>query len=147
MQATGARFTINMLSAVTAKGALRFTVYDATLTATVVIDVCKRLLHDAPGPVFLIIDSHLVYRATVTKEFIAGTGGRLQLFFLPGYAPERNPDEGVWKNVKHDRIARTGVTTADDLQANAIGALRRLQKLPHLVCSFFADPHLTYIST
>jgi transposase len=147
VKTTGARFAVNMISAVTAKGALRFAVYDGTLTATVFIDFCKRLLHDAPGPVYLIVDGHPAHRATKTKQFVAGTGGRLRLFFLPGYSPELNPDEWVWKNVKHDRIARTGVTSADDLKTKAIGALRRLQKLPHLIRGFFADPHLRYITT
>jgi transposase len=45
---------------------------------------------------------------SVTKEFAASTGGRLRLVFLPGYSPELNPDEWVWKNVKHDRIGKTG---------------------------------------
>jgi hypothetical protein len=57
-----------------------------------------------------------------------------------------NPDEWVWKNVKHDRIGKTGVTSKHDLKAKAIGALRRLQKRPGLVRAFFADPHLRYIT-
>ncbi|HEY6277803.1 MAG TPA: transposase, partial [Streptosporangiaceae bacterium] len=81
-----------------------------------------------------------------TKEFAASTQGRLKLFFLPGYSPELNPDEWVWKNVKHDRIGKTGVTSKQDLKAKAIGALRRLQKRPGLVRAFFADPHLRYIT-
>jgi transposase len=146
VKTTGARFSVNMISAVTAQGALRFAVYDTTLTATVFIDFCSRLLHDAPGPVFLIVDGHPAHRATATKKFVAATGGRLRLFYLPGYSPELNPDEWVWKNVKADRIARAGVTSADDLKTKAIGALRRLQKLPHLVRGFFADPNLHYIT-
>jgi transposase len=133
-----------MISAVTARGALRFAVYDATLTAKVFIDFCKRLLHDAPGPVFLILDGHPAHRAAATKQFVAGTEGRLRLFCPPGYSSELNSDEGVWKNVKHDRIGRAGITSADDLKTKAIGALRRLQKLPHLVRGFFADPRLAY---
>ena len=74
------------------------------------------------------------------------TGGRLRLIFLPGYSPELNPDEWVWKNVKHDRIGKTGVTSKADLKSKAIGALRRLQKPPGLVRAFFADPHLRYIT-
>lgn len=144
---TGQRFSVNMTSAVTAKGALRFAVYEGTTTAATFIDFCKRLLHDAPGPVFLIVDGHPAHRAKVTTEFVASTEGRLRLFFLPGYSPQLNPDEWVWKNVKHDRIGKTGVTSKDDLKSKAIGALRRLQKLPHLVRGFFADPHLSYITT
>jgi hypothetical protein len=52
------------------------------------------------------------------------------------------PTEPVWKNVKHDRIGKTGVTSKQDLKSKAIGALRRLQKRPGLVRAFFADPHL-----
>jgi transposase len=147
VRTTGARFSVNMISAVTARGALRFAVYDSTLTAAVFIDFCTRLLHDAPGPVFLILDGHPVHRSTAVKTFAAGTDGRLRLCYLPAYSPELNPDEWVWKNVKHDRIARTGVTTAEDLKTKAIAALRRLPKLPHHIRGFFADPHLRHIST
>jgi transposase len=143
---TGARFSVNMISAVSAKGALRFALYEGNTNAQVFINFCQRLLHDAPGPVYLIVDGHPAHRATATKEFAASTGGRLKLIFLPGYSPELNPDEWVWKNVKHDRIGKTGVTSKDDLKSKAIGALRRLQKRPRLVRAFFADPRLRYIT-
>jgi transposase len=146
VKATGARFSVNMVSAVTAKGALRFAVYDESFTTKTFLDFAKRLLHDTDGPVYLIVDGHPTHRAKAVKEFVASTRGRLKLFLLPGYSPQLNPDEWVWKNVKHDKIARRGVTSKDDLKAKAIGALRRLQKLPHLVRGFFADPHLRYIT-
>ena len=143
---TGARYSVNMISVVSAKGALRFAVYEGNTSAATFIGFCKRLLHDAPGPVYLIVDGHPAHRATATKQFAASTQGRLKLFFLPGYSPGLNPDEWVWKNVKHDRIGKTGVTSKQDLKARAIGALRRLQKRPRLVRAFFADPHLRYIT-
>jgi hypothetical protein len=52
----------------------------------------------------------------------------------------------VWKNIKHDRIGRAGVTGPDDLKAKALAALHRLQKLPQLVQGFFRDPNLRYIT-
>jgi transposase len=143
---TGARFSVNMISAVSAKGALRFAVYEGTTNAATFIDFCKRLLHDAHGPVYLIVDGHPAHRATAVTQYVASTQGRLKLFRLPGYSPELNPDEWVWKNVKHDRIGKTGVSSKEDLKSKAIGALRRLQKRPGLVRAFFADPHLRYIT-
>jgi transposase len=104
-------------------------------------------MHDAFGSVFLIVDGHSAHRAKVTTEFVASTEGRLKLFFLPGYSPQLNPDEWVWKNVKRDRIGKTGVTSQDDLESKAIGALRRLRKLPRLVRGFFAGPCLSYITS
>ncbi|NLT57143.1 MAG: IS630 family transposase [Actinomycetales bacterium] len=143
---TGSRYSINMISAITAQGALRFAVYEGTTTAATFIDFCKRLVHDAPGPVFLVVDGHPAHRATAVKEYARSTDGRLKIFQLPGYSPELNPDEWVWKNVKHDRIGKMGVTSAEDLKSKAIGALRRLQKRPALVRAFFADRHLAYIT-
>jgi transposase len=143
---TGDRFGVNLISAVTAKGALRFAAYEGSLNGPVFIDFCRRLLHDAPGPVLLVLDGHPVHRSKAVKAFAASTNGRLRLCFLPGYAPELNPDEWVWKHVKHDRIGRAGVSGVKDLKAKALAALHRLQKLPHLVRSFFRDPSLRYIT-
>jgi transposase len=147
VRATGARFSINMLSAVSAQGALRFMVHEGTVNAAVFIDFCKRLLRDQPGPVYLVVDGHPAHRARATGEYVASTAGRLKLYFLPGYSPELNPDEWVWKNVKHDRAGKATVTNKDDLKATVVSALRRLQKLPALIRGFFADPCLRYITT
>jgi transposase len=100
---TGARFPVNMISVVPAKGALRFAVYEGSTSAAVFIDFCKRLLHDSPANVYLVVDGHPAHRAIATKEFAASTEGRLKLFFLPGYSPELNPDEWAWKNVRQNR--------------------------------------------
>lgn len=146
VKVTGARFSVNMISAVTAKGALRFAVFEGTTTAKSFTEFCKRLVHDSAGPVCLIVDGHPAHRAKAVSKYVASTSGKLQLFFLPGYSPELNPDEWVWKNAKHDRIGKVGVTSKDDLKAKAIGVLRRLQKMPGLVRAFFADPNLRYVA-
>jgi transposase len=144
--ATGDRFGINLISAVSAKGALRFGAYEDSLNGAVFIDFCRRLLHDTSGPVLLVLDGHPVHRSKAVKAFAASTNGQLRLFFLPGYAPELNPDEWVWKHVKHDRLGRAGVSGPEDLKAKALAALHRLQKLPEVVRSFFQDPNLRYIT-
>jgi transposase len=146
VQSTGDRFGVNLIAAVTAKGALRFAAYHGNLNGPVFIDFCRRLLHDTPGRVFLVVDRHPVHRSGAVKAFAASTEGRLRLCFLPGYAPELNPGEWVWKNVKHDRVGRSGIDSRADLQGKALAALHRLQKLPHVICGFFQDPNLRYIT-
>jgi transposase len=143
---TGKHFKINLISAVTARGALRFAVYGDAFRAPVFIDFCRRLMHDAPGPAYLVLDGHPVHRANAVKDFVAGTEGRLRLCFLPGYSPELNPDEWVWKNVKHDRIGPAGLDDERDLVAKARSAMHRLQKLPEVVRGFFGDPDLAYVT-
>ena len=86
-----------------------------------------------------------MHTAKETQDFAASTEGRLELFFLPPYSPELNPDEWVWKNVKNDRIGRQSVNSLDELKNAPESALRRLQKTPRIVLGFFADPKLSYM--
>jgi transposase len=143
---TGKHIKVNIISAVTVAGALRFTVYPDNFNAEGFIDFCRRLVDDTPGKTFLIVDGHPVHRARAVKDFVAGTGGRLKLFFLPGYSPELNPDEWVWKNVKHDRIGPAGLDDARDLVAKARSAMHRLRRLPGVIRGFFGDPDLAYVT-
>lgn len=146
VKSTGRRASVNMLSAISAQGGLHFMLHEGGVNATVFVEFCRRLLHDDGGIVFLILDNLSIHKATEVRQFLATTDGRLRLFFLPPYSPELNADEWVWKNVKHDRIGRTGLTRARDLFEIATRALERLQKRPEILRGFFGDPHLQYIS-
>jgi transposase len=146
VKATGARHSLNMISAVTAQGLLRFATYTGSFTAQRFIEFCQKLLADTDGPVYLVVDGHPTHKAKLVKQFFASTDGRLRLFVLPAYSPQLNPDEWVWKNVKHDRVGRTSPRTGDEFKANVVAALRRLQRLPQIVRAFFADPDLAYIT-
>lgn len=143
---TGERKSISMISAISPRGELRFRVQEGSMNADRFIDFLKALLSTVGGKVFLILDGHPVHRSKKVREFVENkAGGRLTIFFLPPYSPDLNPDEWVWNNVKNDRVARQVIMGKDDLKAKAIGALRRLQKLPGIVRGFFQDPHLSYI--
>ena len=146
VRTTGKRHAVNLISAVNPGGTLRFAVIEGTLNGPTFVDFCKRLLHDTTGPVFLVLDGHPVHHSKVVSQFAERTDGRLRLVFLPPYSPQLNPDEWVWKNVKHDRVGRAGIRDAKDLKAKALSALRRLQKLPGVIRSFFNDPDLRYIT-
>ena len=86
--ATGKRFGLNLVSAVSPQGVLRFMVVDGRMTAVRFIEFLKRLLHNQTRPIFLVVDQHSSHRAKVVQEFVASTDGRLELFFpaavLPG---------------------------------------------------------------
>ena len=143
---TGERKSVNMVSAISPRGELRFRVQEGTMNAGKFIDFLKALLDSVPGKIFLIVDGHPVHKAKKVREFVKEKAdGRLSIFFLPPYSPDLNPDEWVWNNVKNDRIGRSVIMSADDLKAKAIGALRRLQKLPGIVRGFLRDPKLAYI--
>jgi transposase len=110
------------------------------------IDFLKALLASVEGKIFLIVDGSSIHKAKKVRKFIEDkTDGRLELFILPPYSPDLNPDEWVWKNVKNDRIGRAVIMNKDDLKARAVSTLHRLQKLPEIVRGFFRDPRLAYI--
>jgi transposase len=93
--ATGARFGLNMISAISAKGALRFSVFAGTFTAAGFIAFLHRLRHDAEhagaGPVFVIVDGHPAHRARAVDDFVGSTDGALRLYRLPAYSPQLEP--------------------------------------------------------
>jgi hypothetical protein len=101
VQPTGARYGMSLISAVTARSHLRFMIKEKSgVNANVFIEFLKRLMVGATRPIFLIIDRGPAHRAKKTKAFVETLGGKLRLFFLPLYSPDRNPDELVWKHLK-----------------------------------------------
>jgi len=141
---TGARFGCNMISAVSARGAMRFMLVEGKLNGEVFVGFLKRLIHNWPRPVLLIIDGHPVHRSVAVSKFVASTKGRLQLFSLPPYAPEVNPDEQVWNHLKNHRVGKQPIAGPDHLKHMVLSNLRRMQKLPSLVRSFFGMPETAY---
>jgi len=141
---TGQRFRVNMLSAVGADGQFHFLLHEGRVTAEVFIDFLERLLHDCDRPVFLIVDGHSIHKARIVREFVEAQDGRLKLFFLPPYAPQLNPDEQVWGNVKA-RVAKATTTDKPTLKAQLTAALERLKAMPQLVAGFFRHPDCRYI--
>ncbi|MDH3210247.1 MAG: IS630 family transposase [Burkholderiaceae bacterium] len=143
VKATGARFGFNMLSAVNAQGHFRFMTVEGTVTASVFRDFLKRLITGVERKVFLIVDGHPTHKAKLVKQFLADNKDRIELFFLPPYSPELNPDELVWNNVKA-RVAKMAVMTKEEMKVAADSALRRIQKLPELVANFFRTSTCMY---
>jgi transposase len=142
---TGNRHSINMISAVSAQGKMHFSFMEGNTSSATFIDYLKKLLHDIPGKIYLIVDGHSAHTAKDTAKFIESTNGRLTLFFLPPYSPELNPDEWVWRNVKHDRVGRIAARTTDELRKGIENAISRLRQVPDIILGFFRDPDLSYI--
>ena len=102
------RHSVKIVSAIGQRGELSFQVHEGSMNAQRFIEFLQSVLHDVDTPVFMVVDGSSVHKAKIVKEYVDSTNGRLELFFLPPYSPELNPDEWVNKNVKHDRIALHG---------------------------------------
>lgn len=147
VERTGQRVSCNMLSAVAARGLMRFMVTKSRVTAEVFIDFCRRLIKGAKRPIFLIVDGHPTHRAKLTRDFVESTNGKLRLFFLPPYAPELNPDELVWRHVKTQAVGRRAVEDRDHLSRIVTSTLFALQKRPNTIRAFFNAPTTAYAAT
>jgi transposase len=143
---SGKTRSISMVSAISPRGEMHFQVHESGIRQEEFLDFCKMLVADVDRPVFLVMDNSQVHRAKILKEYAAQSNGTLTLFFLPPYSPELNPDEWVWKNVKHDNLGRASVKSESELAQFASTALAKLKEMPEKLRSFFGDPALRYIS-
>jgi transposase len=141
---TAQRFSLNMIAAISPRGALRFMVVKGAVGAEVFIGFLKRLMHGQRRPVYLIVDGQLSHRAKAVKEYVDSLEGRLKLFFLPPYSPALNPDELVWNDVKSNAVGRAKLERSKDLHRAAVGRQRVLQKRPDCLRRVFRVPKTWY---
>ena len=147
VRGTGNRKSINMISAISTRGKMHFSFLDGNLNSAMFIDYLKKLMHDIPGPIFLIVDGYPSHRSKETLDFVRGTDGQLNLFFLPPYSPELNPDEWVWKNIKNDRVGRMASRSVVEMRNGIDKAVSWLQSATDHILNFFRDPDLAYIAS
>jgi transposase len=147
VETTGARFSVNMISAVSAQGQLRFMTFNGKMNAEKFIEFLERLMYNASHPIFLILDGHPVHKSRKVKEYVAATEGKLRIFILPPYSPHLNPDEWVWGWLKKHNLGKVSVTGPDQFRKTVNRFMRRLQKLTRVISGFFLDPNLVYIDS
>jgi len=141
---TGQRFGMNLISAINRRGQMHFNVVKGRVTADVFVEFLKRLIRGRQRPIFLIVDGHPTHKSTAVKRFVENVKDRLQLFLLPPYSPELNPDEFVWNDLKTHMLGRMKITNAGQMQKSVLGRLRWMKSRPNHVASFFHAPHTQY---
>lgn len=146
--ASGNRFGCNMISAIGNLGQLWFMVFAGRLDAGMFVAFLGRLLRAVDRPrVFLIVDSHPAHKAAKVRRWIGQRperSGRLELFFLPGYSPELNPDECLNQDTKQAMRKTPRPRDQGEMMNNVRTHLRRRQKRPDVVRRFFEEEHVRY---
>jgi len=140
----GKRFGCNMISSISNRGTLRFMVFTDRFNSDVMIRFLKRLLKQMERRVFLIVDGHPVHRGRAVNKFVAKRKDQLQLFHLPAYSPELNPDEMLNQDVKTNAVRRKPAATQSGMVRNLRGYLRSRQRQPELVKRYFHAPTVRY---
>lgn len=140
----GKRFSCNMVSSISNRGTLRFMVFTERFTADVMISFLNRLIKQMQRKIFLIVDSHPVHRSRELKKFVAKKKENIQLFYLPPYSPELNPDEMLNQDVKTNAVRRKPVATQAGMIKNIRSYLHSRQRIPELVKRYFLAPSVRY---
>lgn len=144
VKTSGQRQSINAISAVSEQGGFWFELYTGKFNAQRYIEFLSRFIRYAKRPIILIVDGHPSHRAKVVTEYICSLKGRLEMHFLPPYAPDLNPDEFVWNYVRIKGTGRIPLRKNESLKDRIAKDLARIKKNKRLCRSFFRAPSVAY---
>lgn len=138
------RRSINLISAITNQGTVRFMTYEGTMNSQMMITFLKRLIKDSSRKVFLILDNLRVHHSKLVKQWLEDHSEQIELFFLPSYSPELNPDEYLNCDLKDGVHSAAPARNQKQLTDKTISHLRMLQKRPGRVRKYFEHEKISY---
>jgi transposase len=143
IQIEAQKFKANLLSAISNRGKLRFVIYDK-MSPDTLIDFMWRLVRDTKRKVFLIVDNLRTHHAKKVKQWLEKHKDKIEVFYLPPYAPEYNPDEFLNSDLKRGVGNRIMPRSKGDIVKNVRSHLKALQLNPTKVTAFFSAPSVRY---
>lgn len=135
---------VNLISSVTNQGKVRFMVYKNKMNSQTMIKFMERLIKGADKKIFLIVDNLKVHHSYMVRDWLKEHESEIEIFFLPSYSPELNPDEYLNCDLKDGVHSGVPARTKRELKQKAISHLRKLQKLPGRVMKYFKHPKIAY---
>lgn len=135
---------VNMISAITNRGKMRFMFYREKMNAKVLIKFMRRLIKDSDRKIFFIIDNLRVHHAKIVTAWVEKHKDRIEIFYLPNYAPEYNPDERLNGNLKRELANKGFSRNEDEIESKARGTMRAFQRDPAHITSYFQDKPVQY---
>jgi transposase len=138
------KIKINMLSAISGRGKLRFMLYKDNMNADKLIDFMGRLIRDTKRKVFLILDNLRVHHSKKVTAWLAKHKDEIEVFFLPPYAPEYNPDELLNSDLKRGISKRSMPRSEKELEHHVRSHMKTVQQNYAKIRSFFQAPTTIY---
>ena len=134
----------NMISTVTNQGKVRFMFYRERMNAKMLIRFLRRLIRSADRKVFLILDNLRVHHAKVVKQWVAEHRAEIELYYLPSYSPDLNPDEYLNCDLKAEVSKYPDSRRKGQWQSSSLRAMQSIQKQPHRVRKYFQAKDILY---
>ena len=135
---------VSMISAITNQGKVRFMMYRDAMNSELLIKFMTRLIKDAGRKVFLILDNLRVHHGKNVKQWLGEHKDQIEVFYLPSYSPELNPDEYLNSNLKTKVHSGIPIRNRKDLEMKTRSFMRTLMKRPAHVRSYFKHPKVDY---
>ena len=135
---------VSMISAITNQGKVRFMMYRDAMNSELLIKFMTRLIKDAGRKVFLILDNLRVHHGKNVKQWLGEHKDQIEVFYLPSYSPELNPDEYLNSNLKTKVHSGIPIRSWKDLEMKTRSFMRTLMKQPAHVRSYFKHPKVDY---
>jgi len=144
VRTSGQRQSINVISAVNARGEFWAATYTGKLDAEAFVAFLENFMSRRRGKVFLVVDGHPAHKANRVKALVKRMSGRLELHFLPPYAPDLNPDEFVWSYMKGAGVSKKPLKQNESMRQRVEEDLANIQHNRRLVRSFFGADSVAY---
>ncbi len=136
----------NVLSMVTAKGEMKYSIRKETINGERFIEFLKNLIENRDRPLILLVDNASFHKSKLVKDFVSANRAKLRIFFLPKWAPECNPDEQLWNEIKNNHIGKKPILNMTDLKERLMIALDSVKNKIDRVVKFFRMPDTKYAS-
>jgi transposase len=140
---TGNRFSCNMISTITNLGKLTFMVFHENFTSEVFLQFLKKLVRQSNRKVFLIVDNHRSHKSKMVNKWLTENVDRINVYYLPSYCPELNPDEFLNQDVK-SHLGKQRLHTKSQMVKTLNSHLKMRQKQPHIIQNFIKGCHPRY---
>jgi len=144
VKTSGQRQSINVISAVNARGEFWAATYDGKLNAESFVIFLKDFMKGRRGKVILILDGHPSHTAKLAQRYVESLNGRLELHRLPTYSPDLNPDEFVWSYMKNNGVSKKPLKKNESLRNRIEEDLITITYDKDLVRSFFGARTVAY---
>lgn len=144
IKATGQRFSLNMISAISNKGHLQFMILDGRFNGEVFKEFLKRMIKNATTKIFLIVDGHPAHKTKSINEWLSENKKNIELFFLPPYSPELNPQEYVNQDLKTNVIGKRRPKDKEQMKSNVMKFMSKKRRSKSQVRKYFHAKHVRY---
>jgi len=138
------RFSINMISSITNQGLVQFMIYKENMNADVLIKFLEQLIKSQDNKIYLILDNLRVHHSKIVKKWEEEHKEKIELFYLPSYSPDRNPDEYLNCDLKYGLSEKPAPKNAEKLKENLENHMNMLQNNNERVAKYFKHPSIKY---